>query len=35
MDIDGGDDFEDTSGNELENRISPAFFKVSKRESLA
>jgi hypothetical protein len=35
MDIDRGGDFEDTYGNELENLISPAFLRVSNRESLA
>jgi hypothetical protein len=35
MDIDGGSNFEDTYGNELENLIFPAFLRISKRESLA
>jgi hypothetical protein len=35
MDIDGGGNFEDSYGIELENLISPAFLRVSKRESRA
>jgi len=35
MDIDGGGNFEDTYGSELEKLISPALLRVSKRESLA
>jgi hypothetical protein len=35
MNIDGGGNFEDTYGSELEKLIFPAFLMVSKRESRA
>jgi hypothetical protein len=35
MDIDGGGNVEDAYGNDLEKLIFTAFFRVSKRESLA